>query len=465
MTNITKHTNQDDLTWLRSFSKITVVGLGMSGVGVCRYLSEMDIPFTVQDTRDNPASLEDVSQLPGLQDIHLGSLDQESLLQSDLVVVSPGISLQTPELKAAKDAGVTITGDVDIVAKTTSVPIIAITGSNGKSTVTELAGDVCKAAGLHTFVGGNIGLSVMELLNGPTHTDAPTFDVAVLELSSFQLETTAGLAASSAVILNISPDHLDRYNGSVDEYAMSKLSVYQNAISQVWNRADKWLNKQAGFTAQNVTTFGLDKPMSENDYGLCDYEGATWLVKGDKRLILKEDISLLGEHNIENVLSVYALLDHLNLSLAKVNKTIMAFTGLPHRMQKVRKLNGITWVNDSKATNVGATIAAINGLKGKIVLLAGGEGKGANFSELNPWLEKYVTDSFLFGADSKEMHLACCQVTNCSVVGDLQEAVTKASKKAVDGQYVLLAPACASFDMFHGFEHRGEQFMQMVEAL
>jgi len=465
-----KHMNNQELSqvgesWLDTFSKITVVGLGMSGVGVCRFLSENGFAFSAQDTRDNLPAASEIKKLDGMQTLNIGGFNQTALLESDLIVLSPGVSLQTPEIQAAVKAGISISGDVDIVARLTNVPIIAITGSNGKSTVTQLAGEICKHAGLETFVGGNIGLSVMELLDS-----SKEYDVAILELSSFQLETVSKLSALSATILNISADHLDRYHGSLDEYAMAKLAVYNNAKQQVWNRQDNWLvkaakNKSSKGSVESLSTYGLDAPKENTDFGLLQYDDIQWLVKGEQLLISVNDLPLLGEHNIENVLATYALLDCLNLDLNKVSEAIRSFKGLPHRMQKVRELAGVTWVNDSKATNVGATIAAIKGLKGDIILLAGGEGKGADFGELIPWLKQYVSAIYLFGTDSELMKSNWEKVSSCHLVDDLQCAVNLASAQAETGQYVLLAPACASFDMFTGFEQRGEQFIEMVKAL
>jgi UDP-N-acetylmuramoylalanine--D-glutamate ligase len=277
MTSTTySNANKVDLTWLEQYRRITVIGLGVSGVGVVKALTKRGIIVDVQDSREQPAGLAEVQSMQGVNSIHLGGFDQDKLLENDLLIVSPGVSLNTPELQFAINKGVKVSGDIDIVARSVDVPIVAISGSNGKSTVTQLAGEICKLAGYKTFIGGNIGLSAMKLL------DEKECDVAVLELSSFQLETTPELAAHSAILLNLSPDHLDRYEG-FQEYAQAKLAIYSQAKHVVWNRDDEFLQKVDIFhkkEEKKIISFGLNMPNKDTDYGLIEEIGKRLLVKG-----------------------------------------------------------------------------------------------------------------------------------------------------------------------------------------
>ena len=456
-----------NLTWLEQYRHITVIGLGVSGVGVIKALTTKGYKVHVQDSRENPAGLELVKTLQNVGTIHLGSFDQQGLLESDLLIVSPGVSLQTPELQKAVSKGVSISGDVDIVSRSTSVPIVAITGSNGKSTVTQLAGEICQSSGLNTFIGGNIGRSVMELLD-----EKELYDVAILELSSFQLETTANLKAKSAVVLNLSPDHLDRYE-SYQAYAQSKLAIYNGAKRVIWNREDSWLQGVELFSTRKVDqdvqktiSFGLKVPSNQHDFGvICNEQGETYFAQGDRQICSTAITSLIGTHNYLNVLAALAVLVDFDIDDASVATALEKFKGLPHRMQKVREIQGVTWVNDSKATNVGATISAISGLQGSIVLIAGGQGKGAEFEKLVPLLKKHVRRVYLLGEDSEQMYADWQHDVDCQLVASLEEAVREAHQFAEQGEIVLLAPACASFDMFKSFVARGEHFMTLVEAL
>ena len=466
----TPQANKVDLAWLKQYRHITVIGLGMSGVGVIKALTVRGVELHVQDSREDPAGLEDVKLLSGIKSIYTGGFNKEALLKTELMIISPGVSMRTAEIREAINAGVAVTGDIDIVARSTSVPIVAITGSNGKSTVTQLAGEICKAAGYQTFIGGNIGRSAMELLE-----DNKRYDVAILELSSFQLETTPELNALSATVLNLSPDHLDRYD-SYQEYTESKLTVFNGAKTVVWNREDSWFNdvelfsskkQMTGFTSQKqVISFGMDEPKNDNEYGLSvSAKGSYWLMKGDQQICTTDNSSLIGSHNHLNMLAALALLDSFNIGKSIIRKALRSFSGLPHRMQAVRERNGVVWINDSKATNVGATMAAIAGLKSQVILLAGGQGKGAEFDELVPLLNKYVRQVYLFGEDAKQMEKSWHAATDCRLVDSLDEAIVLAEKSAQPKECVLFAPACASFDMFPNFVARGERFIELVNAL
>ncbi len=471
MTSVqTPQANKVDLTWLKQYRHITVIGLGMSGVGVVKALTARGIELHIQDSRKNVEGLEDLKLLPGVKSVHTGSFDKEALLKTELIILSPGVSMRTPEIDEAIRAGVCVTGDIDIVARSTSVPIIAITGSNGKSTVTKLAGDICEVAGYQTFVGGNIGRSAMELLDSNQR-----YEVAILELSSFQLETTPELNALSAVVLNLSPDHLDRYD-SYQEYAESKLAIFNGAQACVLNRDDSWLSGIELFSSRKqdlgrqckkrVVSFGVDEPKNDNEYGLAtDEKGTHWLMKGNQRICSTDQSSLLGVHNHMNILAALALLDSFGIGTRSIEKALSSFIGLPHRMQVVREHKGVVWINDSKATNVGATMAAIAGLNRQIILLAGGQGKGADFDELVPLIGQYVRKVYLFGEDAKQMKASWCKATDCYLVDSLSVAVVHAEEVALSGECVLFAPACASFDMFPSFVARGEYFIELVDAL
>lgn len=462
------HIHSIDLSWLEQYRHITVIGLGMSGVGVVKALAEKGIHLHVQDSRESLADIDTLRSLDAIQSIHLGSFNEEQILASDLLIMSPGVSLQTPVIKAAIDAGIEISSDVDIVTRSCTTPIIGITGSNGKSTVTKLAGELAQAAGFETFVGGNIGLSVMELLD-----EDKQYDLAVLELSSFQLEVTPKLNAASSVVLNLSPDHLDRYD-SYQDYAMSKLAVYNNAKHCVWNREDEWLQGVELFSAESVTSdtsvlsFGLQTPSNATEFGILEdsgENGEAYFAQGEQKICSTRHCNLIGTHNHLNVLAALALLSHLSIAPDVVRTVLTQFEGLEHRMQKVREHEGVLWVNDSKATNVGATKSAIAGLQGSIILIAGGQGKGAEFDELLPLLKKYVKCVYLFGEDALEMQSIWQTEVECKLVASLEEAVSEANEISQQGDTVLLAPACASFDMFPSFTARGERFMELVATL
>lgn len=457
----------NNTSWLENYSNIAVVGLGLTGNSVVEYLlgaAASGTKISIQDTRENTPYVDALSALIETQDRQvewqLGDLDEQKLCTSDLIIASPGVSLKTPALAAAIDAGVEVIGDIDMLVRSVDVPIIAITGSNGKSTVTTLVADICQHAGKRVFMGGNIGVPALAMLADPVEQ----FDVAVLELSSFQLETTQRLAASSAVILNVSSDHMDRYD-SLQHYVRAKMRVFLGVSHAVLNRNDELLS---GFfpTAKNIVSFGLGKPENDAEYGIvADRNGNEQLMKGSRKLLPIKDIPLVGQHNVSNVLAALALLEPLALPMPKVVAAIRNFSGLPHRMQLVAEKNGVRWVNDSKATNIGAAQAAIEGIQGELVLIAGGQGKGADFSSLLPALQTGVRAVVLFGEDADLMQACWSEQIECHRVVDLAAAVDKAdvlTRDETKKQTVLLSPACASFDLFRSFEDRGERFMQLV---
>jgi len=451
---------------------VGVVGLGMTGHSVVSFLAYHQVDIIAQDTREKTAYTDAIKSImqANTQDgnMVLGGLNEKQLCECDLIVVSPGLSLKTPEIVTAIEQGVEVIGDIDILVRSINIPIVAITGSNGKSTVTSLANEICLAAGKKVFMGGNIGVPALSMLTDALSIKQEAtqeYDLVILELSSFQLETTRRLKASAAVVLNISDDHMDRYD-SIQDYIGAKMRIFLGAEHAVVNRNDEVL-KGVFPTAKNVITFGMGKPENTDEYGIAvDRQGDEYFMKGSHKLMPINSINMVGQHNLSNVLAVFALLEPLSLPISKVVAAVRAFKGLPHRMELLVEHNSVRWVNDSKATNIGAAQAAIEGISGKVILLAGGLGKGADFSVLTPVLKSQVQSVVLFGEDAQKMFELWSDEVDCKVVDDLSSAVAMAADVAssIKGRKtVLLSPACASFDQFKGFEDRGEQFSQLVK--
>lgn len=442
---------------LAQYASAAVIGLGVTGYSAVRYLVSRGLEVVVMDSRIKPAlACEFKREFPAIE-THFGAFSEHALEGHALVVASPGISLKEPMLRAAKKQGAHIVGDIELFLQENKKPLIAITGSNGKSTVTSLVGEMCLAAGLKPLVAGNIGKPALDAL-----TDEYDYDVAVLELSSFQLETTYQVPAEASAILNISADHMDRYD-SMGDYVLAKARIIRGAKRAVLPRHEERL---AQITNVNeILGFELEKPSSDNDFGIVKQSGKRWLVKGKQRLMQLHDIPLIGLHNVKNVLSAFALVDFLNIPLDVLVKAVVNFKGLPHRMQTIAKVNDISWVNDSKATNIGATATALNSLEQKVIWIAGGQGKGADFSELKSVVSGNIRELILIGEDAAEIQAALCGLLPISLAKTMHDAVDLAAKSAVAGDIVLLSPACASFDMFRGFEDRGDQFKSCVDAV
>lgn len=433
-----------------------IVGLGKTGMSCVRFLAEKQLPFKVMDTRQEPPGIDHFrEEFPDVP-VHLGSLNQEWLNQADELVVSPGMALATPEIAEALKAGAEAVGDIELFCRYADAPVIAITGSNGKSTVTTLVGEMAREAGVKVGVGGNIGTPVLDLLG-------QDYELFVLELSSFQLETTHSLRAAAATILNLSPDHMDRYESMVD-YHRAKQRIYRGCQHAVYNKQDA-LTTPLLPQAVPATAFTEGKP-DLNDYGLLEDSEGTWLCKGVTRLLNAAEMKLPGRHNQANALTALALGEAVGLPLDSMLEVLKRFTGLSHRCEWVAEKDGITWINDSKATNVGASVAALEGLgqtlQGKIVLIAGGDGKGADFQGLRKPLEKYGREVVLIGRDAPHIEQAVEGAIPVSHADTLADAVVCAESASQEGDLVLLAPACASFDMFKSFEQRGELFSQLV---
>ena len=432
----------------QDIQQVVVVGLGITGLSVVNYLRHYhpELRIRVIDTRLAPPGQESLDQHVAL---HCGGWNMEWLLDADLIVTNPGIALATPEIQQALSAGIPVVGDIELFAWHVDKPVIAITGSNGKSTVTDLTGIMAKAAGVKTAVGGNIGVPALELL-------AEAADLYVLELSSFQLETTHHLSIAAAAFLNLSEDHMDRYSGMA-EYRQAKLRIFNHAKTAVIN-ADDRQTLPDDFSG-SILSVGLN---GAADYSLQMHQGEEYLsVKGTPVLAVSQ-LSLVGRHNIANALTALALLDSLNIEYIHALEALKSYTGLTHRCQLVVEYDGIRWVNDSKATNIASTLAALSGLtlQGDLYLLVGGVGKGADFTPLKPVLATLPVKLCCFGMDGQQfmpLHPSAQYYSNLPAIIEGIHPQLKA------GDMVLLSPACASFDQFNNFMARGDAFAALAK--
>ncbi len=448
-----KHMMQQDT---QQALRTLVVGLGVTGLSCARYLSRSGAPVAVTDSREQPPALETVQrELPDVA-LFLGGFDEDAFARAERIVLSPGVSRREPLVAQARARGVEVFGDIELFARHVSAPVIGITGSNGKSTVTTLLGLMAQQAGKTARVGGNLGVPALDLITD----DEP--DLYVLELSSFQLETVQSLSCLAAVVLNVSPDHMDRYD-SLGDYAAAKQAVYRHARLQVVNRDDAYAAALAHAQAP-VTGFGLGEP-DAGDFGLRNRDGEPWLVHGDTALMPAADLRLPGRHNLSNALAALALGEAAGFPVEAMLQALRMFQGLPHRTEWVGEYQGVRWFNDSKATNIGAALAAIQGFEGPLVLIAGGQGKGADFSELAAGLDARVRHVVLLGEAADEIAAALQGRVAVSRAAGLPEAVRLAAQQSQPGDTVLLSPACASFDLFSGYQQRGEQFVQAVREL
>jgi UDP-N-acetylmuramoylalanine--D-glutamate ligase len=440
--------------------RVLVLGLGETGLSALRWLHGQGARLSVADTRENPPGTDTLkNEMPHVP-LYAGAFKAEVFKEAELIVASPGVALQQTEIQAAIARGVPVVGDVELFAqyRDPQAKVIAITGANGKTTVTTLVGEMCKAAGLNTIVAGNIGLPVLDTLSMPTP------DVYVLELSSFQLETTSNLMVDAATMLNLSEDHMDRYD-SFQDYAIAKARIFYNAKLQVLNRDDAWSMMMSRNKLAQVT-FGLNAPCESSDYGLVQKAQQTWLVEGDKELINLHDLKIAGLHNAANALAATALCRGIGIDYAPIIQTLYNFKGLPHRVEWVANIDDVDYYDDSKGTNVGATCAAIAGLPQKVVLIAGGDGKGQDFSPLKAVVAENARAVVLIGRDAPAIETVLLQ-SNVPMYRamDLPEAVNIARKLAQNGDAVLLSPACASFDMFKNYVHRAAVFVEAVQRL
>ncbi len=435
-----------------------VVGLGKSGLSLVRFLARQGQTFVVADSRDNPPELAALQRDFPEVAVQCGPLSAELLSAAQVLYVSPGLALSSPALQTAMASGVSISGDIDLFAQHARAPIVAITGSNAKSTVTTLVGQMFAAAGLKVAIGGNLGTPALDLLD-----DA--IDVYVLELSSFQLETTSHLQARVAVCLNISEDHMDRY-ADLEGYIAAKQRVFNNARAVVINRDDHASQPQQ--TPVSVISFGLSAPAT-GEFGLREQAAQSYLACGEELLLPISALKIRGSHNHANALAALAIGQSMSLPMPAMLSALQAFAGLEHRCQWLRKVQGVDWYNDSKATNVGAALAAIEGLgadhSGQLVLIAGGDGKGADFSSLTAAITQHCRAVIVLGRDAERFAQVVPATVPVERVDSLEQAVAVAAQLAQAGDSVLLAPACASLDMFKNFEARGELFAQVVGRL
>lgn len=437
-----------------------IIGLGQTGLSCARFLQKKGVSFAVADTRFKPPMLEAFETEFPDADIWLGPLDTEQLCEVQELVVSPGIAISEPAITEAMHHGISVIGDIELFAREAQAPIIAITGSNAKSTVTSLVGLMAEKAGLEVGVGGNIGLAALDLL------EQGEKQLYILELSSFQLETTHSLKANVAAILNISPDHMDRYPDLL-EYGLAKQRIYAGCNYAIANRADDATLPVHGYK-KDLVSFGLDQP-EQGQFGLLSEAGEEYLALGREKLIAVSDISLTGKHGQENALAALALGQSAGLPLSAMLRALQEFNGLPHRCQPVAEIAGVQFINDSKGTNVGATVAALNGLgasqDGRIILIAGGDGKGAEFSELTGPLQEYASAVVLIGRDACLIEDVVPENVQTAQAESMMDAVSTAQTLAHEGDIVLLSPACASFDMFASYVARGDAFVSSVQEL
>lgn len=441
---------------VEQYAAATVVGLGATGFSVVRYLCARGLDVKVLDSRSRPQLADRLAKDYPMVSAQYGEFQTGDLDGMPLVVVSPGVSLKEPMLRSAKQNGALVVGDIELFLQENQRPVIAITGSNGKSTVTTLVGAMIRSGGMEPLVAGNIGLPALDAL-----TDEKQYEVAVLELSSFQLESISQVPAIAVAILNISADHMDRYD-SMGDYTLAKARILRGGDVAVLPRHDEQLKQITNIN--RVVTFDLDQPSNDDEYGVVRESNGRWLVKGTNRLIRLKEIPLLGLHNVKNVLAAYALVDGLQLPLEKVTSAVKTFTGLAHRMETVAEFQGVTWVNDSKATNIGAASTALCNLERDIIWIAGGQGKGADFDELKDALTNSIKLLILIGEDAPLIERSLAKLVPIIQAADMQAAVTVAAEQAKVGSIVLLSPACASFDMFDSFEHRGNEFTAQVQA-
>ena len=447
---------------------VLILGLGETGLSMVRWFASLGADLRVADSRMTPPGLEQVAQYVTLEQIHCGGFTDALLEGVDKIAISPGVPLSEPFVKRAAASGIPIVGDIELFANhlTTNdlrlaTKVLAITGSNGKTTVTSMVEFLGRAAGLDAVAAGNISPAVLDVVMDRKGRQP---ELWALELSSFQLETTASLMADAAVVLNISEDHLDRYKG-MDEYAAAKASIYENCGVQVLNRDDERCMRMKQ-DAKPCITFGLNLPDRYVDFGIERKDQEIWLMRGRQRLIRTSELQVAGLHNAANALAALALCSSIDLPMPALLDALKRFRGLAHRVEFIACNNGVSFYDDSKGTNVGATVAAMKGLGCKSVLIAGGIGKGQDFSPLKPAVMQHARAVVLIGQDAPLIEAA---LRGCGVAvlraRDMKEAVLEAARQAMPGDAVLLSPACASFDMYRNYVHRADAYIAEVNRL
>jgi len=436
-----------------------VVGLGKTGASCLRYFAKRGIAAAATDSRESPPGLAELGSLAANLDIRLGSFDLSLLDGASQVLMSPGVSLDEPIARAARARGIEVLGDVELFARAVQAPVIGITGTNGKSTVTTLVAAMAGAAGRRVLAGGNLGTPALDLL------DQPVPDLYVLELSSFQLETTTSLHLKGAVVLNVTADHMDRY-ATVLDYARAKERIFAHATTVVRNADDPLVMAMqvAGDRgAPQVVTFSTQR--TDADYCLLREGARTFLCRHGAAVFEMKRMKIAGLHNAANALAALALGDAAGLPLAAMLEALETFPGLPHRSAWIADFGGVRYVDDSKGTNVGATLAAVDGMPGPLVVIAGGLSKGQDFAPLATAFKGKVRHVVLIGKDAGDVERALAGAVSSERAASMQDAVAAAARAAERGDTVLLSPACASFDMFRDYGHRGDVFAAAVRRL
>jgi UDP-N-acetylmuramoylalanine--D-glutamate ligase len=451
-----------------------VVGIGKTGASCLRYLAKRGVPVSATDSRRAPPGLAELGEAAAGLDLRLGGFDLSLLEGASQLVISPGVSLEEPIAAAARARGIEILGDVELFARAVRAPVIGITGTNGKSTVTSLLARMAAAAGRHVLAGGNLGLPALDLL------EQPVPDLYVLELSSFQLDTTSSLRLQAAAVLNVSADHLDRY-GSVTQYADAKARIFSKAATIVLNAddalvahmGDAYPDARMGarrMAPARIVRFSVER--TDTDFALLRERAANqetgeqiWLARRGEKLLDIARMKIRGLHNAANALAALALGDAVGLPMAAMCEALESFPGLSHRSAWVADIGGVHYIDDSKGTNVGATIAAVAGMPGPLVMIAGGEGKGQDFTPLRSAFRGKVRHAVLIGKDAPAIGAALAGVCSTETVTSMAAAVSAAQLSAQPGDTVLLSPACASLDMFRDYGHRGDVFAAAVRAL
>jgi UDP-N-acetylmuramoylalanine--D-glutamate ligase len=434
-----------------------VVGLGKTGASCLRYLSKRGVSVVATDSRRAPPGLAELGDVASQFDLRLGGFDLSLLDNASQVVMSPGVSIEEPIARAAIDRGIEVLGDVELFARNVQAPVIGITGTNGKSTVTSLVAHMAATAGLSVLAGGNLGDAVLDLL------EQPTPDLYVLELSSFQLETTSSLRLQAAVVLNVTADHMDRYP-SMAAYALAKSRIFANAATVVLNADDPLVASMRGAATARIVTFSVENAAASGaaDFSLLRAGTPLRLARHGVALLDLARLKISGLHNAANALAALALGEAAGLPMPTMIEAVESFTGLPHRSEWVAEVAGVSYVDDSKGTNVGATIAAVAGIPGPLVMIAGGVGKGQDFTPLAQAFRGKVRHAVLIGKDAPTLSKALAGVCTTERAASMPQAVAAAMRAAQAGDTVLLSPACASFDMFRDYAHRGDVFAATV---
>jgi UDP-N-acetylmuramoylalanine--D-glutamate ligase len=443
-----------NLAPLEAGTRALVLGLGRTGLSAARYLARKGLDVRVADTRAEPpgaASLR--SQVPAAE-LRTGPFAPSLLEDVAQVVVSPGLAVGQPVVREAFARGVPVVGDIELFAREAEAPVVAITGTNGKSTVTTLVAELANANGLEAYAGGNLGEPALDLL------ERPVPGLYVLELSSFQLETTHALRTVTSTVLNVTPDHMDRY-ATLDDYAAAKARIFDGCDVAVVNADDPAVRAMPR-AGQRVLSFSLAS--ADADFHLERTPAPTIMRRGEP-LLPVSTLRIQGNHNVANAMAALAMAEALHLPLGASLDALAAFAGLPHRSQWVADVAGVAYVNDSKGTNVGATLAAVAGMAGPLVVIAGGDGKGQDFGELRDAFRDKVRHVVLIGRDAPALEAALAGACPTERAADMAAAVRAARAAARPGDTVLLSPACASLDMFRDYTHRGDEFAAAVRSL